>query len=63
MTSNNTPIPPMALRDYFAGCVMTGMLAADPDYPANWEIAATAAYAAADAMLTARRNPEPRHHG
>jgi hypothetical protein len=46
------------LRDYFAAAALTGLLSADPTYPTEWHIAATAAYEAADAMLKERKRDE-----
>ncbi|MGP5236414.1 hypothetical protein [Pseudomonas helleri] len=44
----------MTLRDYFAAKALQGMLAGDAEWIASEDVAATRAYAMADAMLAAR---------
>ena len=41
-------------RDYFAAAALTRLLSAAPNFPTQWHIAATAAYAMADAMIKER---------
>ena len=54
----------MSLRDWFAGQVIVGMAAADPEGPSMRpqdaaQIMAQGAYQLADAMLEARNSEEP----